>query len=78
MRTRSTAKLSPTEIDVLRLVAQGMIDAEIADRLYMSPCTVHKHCNDLHAKTGSHNRVHLARYAVANNYVSVEWESLEK
>ena len=33
----------PREVDVLRLVAEGLSDAQIAERLFLSPHTVHRH-----------------------------------
>jgi DNA-binding CsgD family transcriptional regulator len=49
------------EVDVLRLVAQGLTNAEIADRLYLSPRTVKGYVEQLLAKTGTANRTQLAR-----------------
>ncbi len=51
------------ELDVLRLVAQGLTSREIADRLYLSHRTVEKHVERLLAKTGAANRTALAALA---------------
>ena len=40
------------EADVLRLVAQGLGNREIAERMFLSPRTVEKHVASLLAKTG--------------------------
>lgn len=45
-----SAGLSPREVEVLRLVAQGLSDAEIAERLIVSPHTVHRHVANIRAK----------------------------
>ena len=74
------AKMAPTkaEVGVLRLVAEGLTDAEIAIRLRRSARTVQAHCQRLYRKTGSSNRVQLARYAVAQGLVPVEWSTTRR
>jgi ATP/maltotriose-dependent transcriptional regulator MalT len=49
------------EADVLRLVAQGLGNREIAERMFLSPRTVEKHVASLFAKTGL-RRAQLAGY----------------
>jgi ATP/maltotriose-dependent transcriptional regulator MalT len=44
------AELSPREVDILRLVAKGLSDAEIAERLFLSPHTVHRHVANIRTK----------------------------
>ena len=46
----ATSELSPRETDILRLVAQGLGDAQIAERLFLSPHTVHRHVANIRAK----------------------------
>jgi DNA-binding CsgD family transcriptional regulator len=41
------AQLSPRERDVLRLVAEGLSDADIAKQLVLSPHTVHRHVGNI-------------------------------
>ncbi|MFD3701693.1 response regulator [Nocardia sp. NPDC058658] len=55
--------LTPRELDVLRLVAEGYGNQEIADRLHLGVSTVKTHIANLLAKTGTDNRVRLAVYA---------------
>jgi DNA-binding CsgD family transcriptional regulator len=50
------------EADVLRLVARGLANREIADELVLSPRTVEKHVASLLMKTGLHRRAQLAGY----------------
>ena len=50
------------EIDVLRLVAEGLTNAEIADRLVLSPRTVKGYVEQLLAKTGATNRTQVAQH----------------
>ncbi|MDT7565121.1 MAG: hypothetical protein QOG76_3745 [Pseudonocardiales bacterium] len=49
---------------VLLLVAEGLPNRVIAERLYLSSRTVEKHVERLLAKTGSSNRAQLATYAL--------------
>jgi DNA-binding CsgD family transcriptional regulator len=51
------------EADVLRLVADGLTNREIGERLFLSPRTVEKHVERLLAKTGVHNRSQLVARA---------------
>jgi DNA-binding CsgD family transcriptional regulator len=54
------------EVDVLRLVADGLSNAQIAQRLYLSPATVKGYVEQLLAKTGSANRTQLATRLTAD------------
>ncbi len=55
--------LTPREADVLRAIARGQTNAEIATELYISEVTVKSHINHLFAKTGSRSRAEAVRYA---------------
>jgi DNA-binding NarL/FixJ family response regulator len=55
--------LSPRERDVLRLVAEGLSDADIAQRLVLSPHTVHRHVSNILRKLGLHSRAAAAAHA---------------
>jgi DNA-binding CsgD family transcriptional regulator len=55
--------LTPRELDVLRLVAQGLTNAEIAERLYLSPHTVHRHVANARAKLRLPSRAAAVAYA---------------
>ena len=57
-------QLSARELDVLRLVARGMENSEIAETLCISPRTAKNHVSNLLAKLGLPSRVHAAIYAV--------------
>jgi two-component system, NarL family, nitrate/nitrite response regulator NarL len=61
---RPPEDLSPRELDVLRLIAQGMDNTEIAAALNISPRTAKNHVSSILAKLGLPNRVQAATYAV--------------
>jgi DNA-binding NarL/FixJ family response regulator len=58
------SKLTIREHEVLRLVAQGHTDAQIADALFISRRTVQNHLAHVRDKTGARRRSELARWAV--------------
>ena len=51
------------EAEVLRLIAEGLANKEIAARLYLSPRTVEKHVESLLRKTGARSRTQLLTMA---------------
>ena len=57
------ASLTPTELDVVRLVAEGLGNKEVALRLFISHRTVQTHLTHAYAKLGITSRVALAQEA---------------
>jgi DNA-binding CsgD family transcriptional regulator/tetratricopeptide (TPR) repeat protein len=63
-RRSPAAGLSGRETEVVRLVAQGLSNAEIAGRLVISPRTVTTHLQHVYARLGVESRIALVRYAM--------------
>lgn len=63
------ARLTGREREVLRLVARGDTDAEIAARLLLSPHTVHRHLANIRTKLGVPSRAAAAAWAVRHDLI---------
>ena len=55
--------LTPREAEVLKLIASGLSNAEIAEALVVSQATVKTHVNRIFYKTGARDRAQAVRYA---------------
>lgn len=65
-----TPPLSARELDVLRLVAAGCSNQEIADRLFIGVSTVKKHINHIYDKLDAKNRTQAVAHARARHLLS--------
>ena len=63
------AELSERELDVLRLIANGKDNSEIAEALHISPKTVKNHISNILMKLQIENRIQAAVYAVRSGIV---------
>jgi DNA-binding CsgD family transcriptional regulator len=61
------ASLTPTELDVVRLVAEGLTNPEIGSRLFISRATVKTHLSHVYAKLDVANRTELAALAASTH-----------
>ena len=57
------AGLTPRQAEVLALISEGLTDAQIAERLHLSPKTVGHHVSAVLTKLGVHSRMEAAREA---------------
>jgi DNA-binding NarL/FixJ family response regulator len=67
---REKIPLSPREIDVLRLLAQGNSNKEIAAALFISVRTVETHRRTIHQKLEVSSVADLVRYAIRHHLVN--------
>jgi DNA-binding NarL/FixJ family response regulator len=56
--------LTPRQAEVLRLLARGWTDAQIADELFLSRRTVHAHLREIFRKLAVSHRSAATRYAI--------------
>jgi NarL family two-component system response regulator LiaR len=61
--------LTPRELDVLRAMATGVTNKEIADTLFISEQTVKNHASNIFAKLGVETRVEAVLYALRHGLV---------
>ena len=65
-RTRKIASLTERERQVIALIAEGLKNRQIADRLFISHVTVTHHLSSIYGKLGVADRLELVIYAFAN------------
>jgi len=66
--TEPLAHLTAREVEVLRLVAQGLTNRAIAERLVISPRTVNAHLNAIYHKLDVSSRSAATRYAIEHGF----------
>jgi DNA-binding NarL/FixJ family response regulator len=71
-RRDSPAGLTAREVDVLRLLAWGLSNKEIANRLVISPKTAGNHIEHIYTKIGASNRVAASLFAMQNGLLPEE------
>jgi DNA-binding CsgD family transcriptional regulator/tetratricopeptide (TPR) repeat protein len=69
-RNVAPAGLTARELDVLRLVAQGLTDAEVAERLFVARRTVNTHLTSIYTKLNVSSRAAATRFAVEQGLTS--------
>ena len=62
--------LSPRELEVVKLIAEGFTGEEIGEQLFISKKTVDRHRENVLEKLGMRNRVELTRYAIRRGLVT--------
>jgi DNA-binding NarL/FixJ family response regulator len=61
--------LTSREVEVLGLVAEGLTNEEVAQRLYLSPRTIQRHLNSIYHKLGVGSRTAATRFALEQGIV---------
>jgi DNA-binding CsgD family transcriptional regulator len=67
--TSSLSELTDREQEVLRLVARGMTDAQVAEQLVLSVRTINSHLRSIFNKLGVNTRTAASRYAVEHGLI---------
>jgi DNA-binding NarL/FixJ family response regulator len=62
--------LTDREKEVLRYVASGLSNEEIAEKFIISPATVKTHVSRIMAKVGAHDRAQLVIFAYESRLIS--------
>ncbi len=65
----SSNDLTQREIEVLRLLADGLTNCQIADKLFISPRTINAHLRSIYSKLALTSRTAATRYALDNHLV---------
>ncbi|WP_426493395.1 response regulator [Hymenobacter sp. 102] len=68
-RPEAAAELSGRELEVLRLIAEGFTNQEIADQLFTSKRTIETHRQNIIEKTQAKNTAALIRYAMSHGLI---------
>ena len=64
--------LTPREQEVLVLIAEGLTNPEIADKLVISVKTVDRHRENIMRKLNLHSRIELVKYAIRHGLIGLE------
>jgi DNA-binding CsgD family transcriptional regulator/tetratricopeptide (TPR) repeat protein len=67
--TSPLSELTDREVEVLRLVATGRTDAQVAEQLVLSIRTINSHLRSIYSKLGVNTRTAASRYAVEHGLV---------
>src|SRR4029453_17566045 len=71
-RREGPAGLTAREVEVLRLLARGLSNKQIAERLVISPKTAGNHIEHIYAKTGATNRAGAGLFAMQHGLLPEE------
>lgn len=70
-QTKISTDLTKRELQVLELLAEGLFNKEIAERLFISEKTVKNHVSNIFKKIGVADRTQAAVYAIKQNIVEL-------
>ena len=72
MSSKNLTLLTPRECEVLKLIAKGMSNAEIASELFISKHTVKNHVSSIYRKLEVDDRTRVALLAIRKGLVSLD------
>ncbi|MCD4664150.1 MAG: response regulator transcription factor [Bacteroidales bacterium] len=64
--------LTERELEILQLIAKGLTNQEIADKLFISVRTVTNHRANINSKTGANNTAKLIAFALKHNLINMD------
>lgn len=67
----NSATLSIRELEILRMIAQGLTNEEIAGHLFLTPRTIQNHVSIIYSKLGVTTRTAAALYAIRNKLIDL-------
>jgi len=65
-------KLTNREVEILRLIAEGLTSKQIADKLFLSVTTVNSHRTNIMKKLNIHETVGLVKYAIQKKFIEIK------
>ncbi len=69
---RNYSNLTPREKEILKLVAEGHSNRDIASLLYLSPATIQTHRSNIMSKLQVHSRSELTKYAISRGIITLD------
>lgn len=72
MTTPEHGGLTPQQIEVLRLIAQGCTNRQIAEKLHIARGTVERHVHSILSRLGMRNRTEAAHWALQQGLIKLD------
>ena len=69
---RNYNNLTPREKEILKLIAEGYSNQEIASDLFLSPATIQTHRSNIMSKLQVHSRSELTKYAISRGIITLD------
>ncbi len=69
--TISQQNLTKREVEVIKMIAEGLKTKDIAEKLFISTRTVETHKTNIYHKLEIHNSAQLIRYAIKNSLITI-------
>lgn len=71
MHGNGESRLTNREIEILRLIAEGLTSKQIADKLFLSVTTINSHRTNIMKKLNIHETVGLVKYAIQKKLIEI-------